>query len=394
MEDSNNRKDPDRLKRRKRKWKVAIIILGTLLCVRIALPFVILHYANKKLAALEGYYGHIDDIDLNLYRGAYVINDIFINNIEEEDTTEFFKCPRIDLSVEWDAIFSGKLVGEVEFEKPVINYTMGREIGKGEIKDDSANFIQLIKDFMPLKINRFAVADGEIHYVDLSKNPTVDVPMTAVNIEGTGLTNETNEGDSIAVLPATIKMDAALYNGRLTINTKLDPLNTAPTFDLDATLTNTDLTSFNPFFNAYARFDVEKGSMALYCEVAARDGEFTGYVKPLLTDLKILHINSEEGGPVQIAWEAFLGGVVEVFTNQPKDQFATKIPFDGKFKNPDIDIVPAIFAILRNAFVEALKPSLDNDVSIEEVHKQQEKPGLFERLFNKDGKDKKDRKRK
>src|SRR5688572_6852929 len=96
MEQNSNRTHPDRIKRRKKKWRIIIIVFGVLLCVRIALPYVILHYANKKLAALEGYYGHINDIDLNLYRGAYVINDVFINNVEEKDTTEFFKCPRID----------------------------------------------------------------------------------------------------------------------------------------------------------------------------------------------------------------------------------------------------------------------------------------------------------
>jgi hypothetical protein len=28
---------------------------------------------------MKGYYGHIDDIDVSLYRGAYQINDMFIN---------------------------------------------------------------------------------------------------------------------------------------------------------------------------------------------------------------------------------------------------------------------------------------------------------------------------
>lgn len=390
MEQTSKKDHSDRIVHKKRKWKIILIVLGVLLCVRIAMPYVILHYANKKLAALDGYYGHIEDIDLNLYRGAYVINNIFINNVEDDDTTEYFKCPRIDLSVEWNSVFSGKLVGEVEFEQPILNYTMGKEIGKGEIKDDSANFIQLIKEFMPLRINRFSAANGEIHYIDQSKDPIVDVPMTAVNIEGTGFTNE--PADSGVVLPADIKMDAALYNGQLTIKTKLDPLNDVPTFDLNATLTNTDLTNFNNLFRAYAKFDVEKGSMGLYCEVAAKDGEFSGYVKPLITDLKIARLSQEEGGPVQIVWEVFLGTVVEIFTNQSKDQFATKVPLDGKFNNPDVDLGSAIFAVLRNAFVEALKPSLDEDVSLETVDEQQEqkKPNLIDRLFR-DGNDKKKR---
>jgi hypothetical protein len=245
---------------------------------------------------------------------------------------------------------------------------------------------------MPLRINRFTVTDGEIHYVDLARNPVVDVPMTDVDIEGTGLTNE--QSDTSKVLPATIKMSSSLYEGRLTVNTRLDPLNKVPTFDLDATMTNTALTNFNNFFTAYGKFDVEKGSMSLYTELAARDGEFSGYVKPLITDLKVLKLSDEEGNPLQVAWEAFIGGTLEIFTNQPKDQFATKVPFDGKFKNPDVDLGTAIFAVLRNAFIEALKPSLDNDVSLDTVHQDNEKPGFIERLFNRDDKDKKKNRKK
>lgn len=391
VETTKDKHHPDRIRRRKRKWKIIVVVVGLLVCVRIAMPYAILYYANQKLAALNGYYGHIDDIDLNLYRGAYVIKDIYINNTEEKDTTPFFSAPRIDLSVEWNAILDGKLVGEVEFDEPIIRYTMGRNLGKGEIKDDSAGFIQLVQDFMPLSINRFAVRNGEIHYVDLGRNPVVDVPMTSVNIEGTGLTNESDTTDT--GLPASIKMDAALYNGKLTVNTKLDPLNKNPTFDLDATLTNTELINFNTFFKAYGNFDVEEGSMGLYCEVAAREGEFTGYVKPLISDLKVLELSKEEGNVLQITWEAFIGGTLELFSNQAKDQFATKVPFNGKFQNPEVDVVDAVFAVLRNAFIEALKPSLDNDVSIVTVREDNVKKGFIERLFNRDKEDKKPRKR-
>lgn len=391
MEATQDKNHPDRIKRRKRKWKVIVIVVGLLVCVRIAMPYVILHYANEKLAHLEGYYGHIDDIDLNLYRGAYVIKDIYIDNIEEKDTTPYFSAPRIDLSVEWNAIMDGKLVGEVEFDQPVINFTLGKNLGEGEIKDDSTSFIKLVQDFMPLRINRFAVKNGEIHYIDLGRNPAVDIPMTAVNIEGTGLTNESDTTDT--GLPASIKMDAALYNGKLTVNTKLDPINKNPTFDLDATLTNTELTNFNNFFKAYGNFDVEKGSMGLFIEVAAREGEFTGYVKPLISDLKVVELTKEEGNPLQITWEAFIGGTIEIFTNQPKDQFATKVAFNGKFTKPDVALADALFAVLRNAFIEALKPSLDHDVSIVTVREDNEKKGFIERLFNRDKGDKEPKKR-
>lgn len=386
---------PEPPKKKRRLRKILLITLAVLLVVRIIMPFVILHVLNKKLANLDGYYGHIDDVNLALIRGAYVIRDVYIVNVDSatKDTTPFFDCPRIDLSVHWNAIFEGKLVGEVEFEKPVVKYTMHKTVGK-DAKDDTTNFIQLVRDFMPLKINRFAVSEGAIHYVDEKSSPKLDMPMTNVTIEGLNLTNEPDTG---VALPATITMSGALYDGRLNVNVKLDPLNDVPTFDLNAEMSQTNLVSLNPFFTAYANFDVKKGTMSMYTEFAAKDGKFAGYVKPLLKDLDVVQFNKEEGGPAQIAWEALVGTVAEIFQNQRKEQLGTKVPVEGRFTKPDIKIVPAIVAVLQNAFVEALKPAIDNSISLQSVDaeiKQEEKKGFLDRVFDRDKKNDREKKKK
>jgi hypothetical protein len=373
--------------RKKRKLRILIITLGILIIIRLCLPYIILHFLNQKLATLDGYYGHVDDIDLAIYRGAYVINDVYLDKVDKikKDTTDFFDCPTIDLSVEWNAIFHGKIVGEIEFEKPVIKYTMDKTIGKNAEKD-STDLIQLVKDLLPIRINRFAVMNGQIHYVDKSKQPVVDVPMTDVNIEARNLTNKPDPG---VLLPATITMKSKLYDGLFSVNVKLDPLNKNPTFDLNCTLTKTNMTYMNPFFNAYANFDVKQGNMSLYTEFAAKNGKFAGYVKPVIKDIDVVQFEKQEGNPLQIAWEALVGSTAEVFQNQSKDQLATKVPIEGNFKKPDIGVFEAIWSVLGNAFISALKPSLDNTISISNVStKPEEKKNLFERVFKKDKKDK------
>lgn len=361
-----------------RKKRITLrILLGVivlLVLVRIALPYIVLHFANKKLARLDGYYGHIQDIDIALYRGAYVMKDIYIDKVNDSGTerTDFFKCYRIDLSVEWKALFKKKIVGEVEFEQPVIKYTLDKTIGKKADKD-TTDLIELVKDFMPLRINRFLVEKGQIHYVDLGSKPMVDVPLTSVHILGTGLTNQSEQKNQ---LPAAINMSGNLYNGNIDINVKLNPLNKVPTFDMDGTLTKTNLVNLNPFFTAYGNFDLKEGNMSVYSEFAAKDNGFKGYVKPLIKDLDIVQFNKEEGSILQIAWEAFVGTTAEILQNQPKGVLATKVPVEGKFTKPDVQVWDAILSILKNAFIEALKPSIDHTVNIYNV-KQPEKKSIF-----------------
>jgi len=97
----------------KKKYKILISIVALLIVIRIILPYVVLHYANKSLANMKGYFGHIEDIDLSIYRGAYTINDIYLNKTDTvtKKQTDFFKAKNIDLSVEWGAIFHGSIVG-------------------------------------------------------------------------------------------------------------------------------------------------------------------------------------------------------------------------------------------------------------------------------------------
>jgi len=47
-----------------------MVIILVLVIFRILLRYILLHYANKTLANVPGYYGHVEDIDVSLYRGA------------------------------------------------------------------------------------------------------------------------------------------------------------------------------------------------------------------------------------------------------------------------------------------------------------------------------------
>ncbi|MBS1526668.1 MAG: hypothetical protein JST19_13510 [Bacteroidetes bacterium] len=65
-----------------RGWKITYIVLAliisALIVFRLALPGIVKHYVNKQLNALPGYTGHVNDIDIALWRGAYVIKGLHL----------------------------------------------------------------------------------------------------------------------------------------------------------------------------------------------------------------------------------------------------------------------------------------------------------------------------
>ena len=343
---------PEKKHRRKRTWLIVLASIVVLLIIfRLFLPYIVLKFVNKKLAEIEQYYGHVEDIDIALIRGAYQINDIKIVKIDKEskqtDTVPFFKCPQIDLSVQWAAIFKGAIVGEIHLERPELNFVKGKHKNE-DVKQDTTDFKQVIRDLMPLTINHFEIHQGEIHYVDKFSKPAVDVAMTNVEAKADNLSNV---NDSNQVLPAALKARADVYDGLFDLNVKFNALEKKPTFDLNAKVANVNMVKLNDFFKAYGNFDVKKGNFGLYTEFAAKDGTFKGYVKPILKDLDIVQWNKEEGNAVQILWETVVAGVAEIFQNQKKEQLATKVPIEGRFDNPETGLWTAINYVLRNAFV-------------------------------------------
>jgi hypothetical protein len=372
---------------RKRLIKVGLIILVLCIIIRLLLPSIILHYANKSLAGMKGYYGHIEDIDVALIRGAYKIDSIYLNKLDSntQKQTPFFSASLVDLSIEWKALLHGSVVGEMVFESPTLRFSKDKVEPK-HLQKDSSKFKNLEDDFMPLQINRLEIKNGRIEYIDEFSKPKVDISLTNADLLAKNLKNSY---DSAALLPASLTAKANVYEGTLSLNMKLNPLAKEPTFDVNAELKNVNLVKLNDFFKAYAKVDVNKGKFGLYAEAAAKDGKFDGYVKPLIKDLDILGHEDRADNIFQKLWEGIAGTVGQVFKNHPKDQVATKIPLKGSIKNPDSNIWYVLSEILQNAFISAIQPSIDNEISIASVDtKKDEKKTFLQKVFGK--KDKKD----
>ncbi len=379
---------------KKKSFKVVVIIVAVLIVVRLILPYVVLHYANKTLANMNGYYGQIKDIDLAIIRGAYKMDSIYLNKEDSitKEQTPFFSASMIDLSIEWKALLHGSVVGELVVDDAILKFTKD-VVEPDDLQKDSSDFKDVLDGFMPLQVNRFEINNADIHYVDTGSKPKVDLRLTDLHLLALNLKNSY---DSSTLLPAKVIASADLYEGVFTFNMDINPLADVPTFDLTAELKNTNLVLLNEFFEAYARLDVNKGSFGLYTEVAAKEGKFVGYVKPLIQDLDILGKEDRDDNLLQKIWEGLAGGTAEIFENQSEDQLGTKIPFSGRIDNPETSIWTTIYNILQNAFISALQPTIDNEITIQTVDSEDpEKKNFIQRIFgSKDDKKKDDKKEK
>jgi hypothetical protein len=378
------------------KRKRLAIVLGSLLVLiiafRIALPYILLRVVNKQLTKIDGYRGHVNDIDVALIRGAYTIKGMELVKTGGKIPVPFFSSPVIDLSIEWQALFDGALVGEIIVRRPKLNFVKGptKTTTQTDIDND---WIEVVDNLMPLKLNRLEITDGEIHYRDFHSSPKVNIYAKNVDVLAENLSNSKDKKEE---LPSSAKATADVYGGKARLNMKLDPLNRQTEFDANAELKNLDLTRLNDFLKAYGKFDVSKGTLGLYAEAATKNNRIAGYVKPIMKDLEVLDWQQDKkDNPVRIAWEAVVGGLAWVFKNHPKDQVATRASFTGNLDNPDISIWSIIGQVLRNAFIQALYPSLEDAVNLQTIElKKDESKTFLGKAFDKITGDNKDKDKK
>ncbi|MBA3564152.1 MAG: DUF748 domain-containing protein [Gammaproteobacteria bacterium] len=351
------------MQRRRRLILALLIVLLLAVAVRAISPLAVERYVNRTLQGLDNYSGRVQDVDLAIWRGEYSLHNIRIDKRDSDISEPFFSAPRVDISIEWPALFRGALVAEVHAASPRMVF-VDAETEQRSQKGLGPDWAETFEALAPFRFNRITVNDGRLEFRNFEAEPEVELYVDTIRIVAQNLTNfRDSESDVFATLEAR---GSALGITPMSVNARLDPVADPPEIELDAELDKLPLPALNPFLEAYVNVDAEAGTFSLYAEIATADGRFKGYVKPLMEDAEFLTL-ADEGGFFRKAWEGLVEVVAEVFENQPTGRFATRVPLSGELDAVDAELLPAVFNVLRNAFVQAFSASISGTVGLEDV---------------------------
>jgi uncharacterized protein DUF748 len=340
-----------------RWWFWVLIVVATgFVIVHTFLAIWVRDYVNRKLSEIPGYRAHVAAVTLHLWRGAYQIHGLDIRKTNGKVPVPFFSAPLIDLSVQWRAlIFERAFVGNIEIHRPEINLVNGASEATRQAPVDEP-WAQKIKQLFPLKINRFAVHDGDIRYRDFSHDPQVKLWVDHVQMVATNLTNSKKLSKNLI---ADIRIEGRpLGVGDARSQISLDPYASKPTFAFNLELKEMPLVKLNDFAKAYGHFTFDAGTLKVAMEASAKNGAYKGYIEPVFDHMSIFNPGKEDN-PLTAVWEAILEGVTRIVRNHPKDRFGTKVPFSGTFEHPNPEILTTVFNAFRNAFVKAFAGELE-----------------------------------
>jgi uncharacterized protein YhdP len=346
----------------RRTLVVVVVILALLVVARLVLPHVVKDYLNRKMDRMGDYHGHIADIDIHLWRGAYTIDDLRIDKVDGKLPVPFFSAATTDIALSWRALTHGTIRGRVEFDHASLNFVDGEDKAAGQ-SGKGVDWRRELEMLLPIQLDEVRVRDSQVTFQNFVSHPKVDLKMTGVDATVVNLTNaDRSQGRRVANLDATAKV---LGEAPLMAKASFDPL--APRlldFVFTLKVSDIELKRLNDLARAYAKLDFAGGHGTFVMQLEARDGALEGYAKPLLHDVQIFSwkqdVEEEHKNPLRVAWEALAQGITAIFKNHAEDQFATRVPISGRIDNKDISAWAAIVGVLHNAFVQAYSPQLEN----------------------------------
>ncbi|MES2622739.1 MAG: DUF748 domain-containing protein [Bacteroidota bacterium] len=348
----------------KRKLRLASLLLRIAGPVNTLLPFLTKLMANRQLSHLKEYSGHAYSSKLSFTGNKLIIKKIYLDKKEKGNSTKtrFLAAEKITVNIDHASLWKGFVAADVNVESPTVS------IVKNATPPPTAPSKPM--EAQPFLLRKLEIINGQVEYLDSSVKYPIELKADKIYLLGENFSNVPHPASQ---LPTEISLKGDVCSGLINARIKADLAQPQPTFDVNAEVRGMELKQMNSFFKTYGKFDVNQGTLNLFMEAAAKENSFEGYVKPQITNLDVVGPEDKNKSLASKVWQGAVGAAAAVLKNQSKDQLATKIPFKGKLKTTQVNVWYAVGEVLTNAFIQALKSSIDYEININSVDDENKK---------------------
>ncbi len=208
-----------------------------------------------------------------------------------------------------------------------------------------------------LRVDKVNVLQSAFGYRNEAADPPYRLFLADAEIHFTNVSNQHAEGKATGSVKGKF-----MGSGDSTISLTFSPVGKKLDFDLTVRIDGTELPAMNDLLRASAGFDVGGGQFSFYSEVNARQGNITGYAKPLFKDITF---NNQRQDRKKGFFQGFKQGLVEgaarLLENPPRREVGTKINISGTLDSPEYSTWEAVGGFLKNAFLKAILPGLEKE---------------------------------
>jgi Domain of Unknown Function (DUF748) len=298
---------------------------GGILAVILVGVFVLAYFIDEPLrrrieremnARLKGYTVRIEKLDFHPIGLSLDLEKLWIYQTAHPDPPIAY-IPALHASVHWKALLSGRLVGDFQLNEPKIHFDLRQFVqeNKDPTPMKEKGWQDALQAAYPLKIDRFAIRNGDLTYVD--KGPFKPLHLTKVNFTTENIRNVQSEK---GIYPSPVYLEGVVFDkGSAKLEGHADFL-AKPHIALkgDLELDQIALDYFKPIAERY-RFSIRSGSLS----TARGSIEYAPEIQRILiSDLSLtgldadyLHQEKQTGPTEKVTKQA--GKAARKATNEP-----------------------------------------------------------------------------
>ncbi len=329
-------------------WVVGTLVV-LLVVVRVVLDPVAAWFTARTLARSPGFKAAFSDVHVSVLPPAYEITRFKL--IEEpggrwDEPLAFVERARV--SVLWRELLRGHLVGRVVLEKPKAVAVRSHE----EKAEKAPSIARQMEGVAPLKIDRIEIEDGEVLLAQGKGKKAPQLWLHGIDLVATNLATRKAlmEGE-----PATLRVSGQVQrSGVLKVTGAMDPWSLKPTFTAEGSLENLKVQELYAFLAENAEMRPVAGEINVFVEVQAKNGVLKGGVKPVFENIELAAAKEDLGTRLKTF---FADAAIELLSDDEpgRDAVATIIPIKGTIDSPEVQLVPTLLGVVRNAFVIGLQ---------------------------------------
>lgn len=341
----------------KTKW--FWIVLSLLIVIRMASPFFILQKLNKFLGDFSPEYAvHIDDLDLQIFRGAYRFTGV--TAFLKHKNQIFLKAELIDVSLAWRELIHGQVRADALGEN--VDFVWTPEFNAAVLsapKQSIQDADTVKKKLFPFRITRIDVRNSSFQYADLPNLP--DIQRWKVTDLNGRLSNvlptETNPISLFTAKGTLLGSSTMNVIGRL--NRVAKPIR----WDVDVELKEFDLVKGNSLLKRKLPLTFTSGTLDIYAEARSEEGKIEGSVKPFLKKVDVVEKDEHFLGLKHFGIEIGVAALNLILRNTRDHAVATKILFsyDNKVGKFELNSQKALSEAIAHGFQDKINPGIENE---------------------------------
>jgi hypothetical protein len=247
----------------KRRWLLwiggAVVLL---LVIAVAAAYFIDEPLRRRLegemnARLKGYTVRVGRADFHPVGLSLDLEQLVISQNENPEPP-IAQIPSLTASVQWRALFSGRLVADFEIDDPKVVFDLRQfsQEAKDAVPVKEKGWQEALQAVYPLKINRFTIRNGDLTYID--KGPFKPLRITQLQFVAENIRNvESAKG----TYPSPVEVEGIVFDkGKIGIKGDADFFaEPHVAFKADVALTDIGLDYFRPIAERY-QLSVRRGA--------------------------------------------------------------------------------------------------------------------------------------